>query len=191
MPYGLRHNTLVCRRGGVSDTGSCSILPCRGAGARPSLARFDVAQVRQNQCSSGVSDSAGCGVRELAPALEGDDSGVKPPHSKQRLAGRQRTALGEGRHSALTGSADWPINGCLQGGCITLRSGTMECQPLRQQLFRRGDLPRVKPPFALQNRPARISTNLETTCSSPVRTGDRRPIRPSSGWPASGAFAGL
>ena len=57
----------------------------------PALALFDVAQVRQQQRSPQVADSARRGVRELVPALEGDESGVKPPHSKERLPGRQWT----------------------------------------------------------------------------------------------------
>ena len=42
------------------------------------------------------------GVRELAPALEGDESGVKPPHSEERHAGHLWTALGDGPRSRDT-----------------------------------------------------------------------------------------
>ena len=46
-------------------------------------------------------------------------------------------------------------------------------------------------PLASRNRPTRITVaRLGTTCSSPVRTRDRRLIRPSSGWPAPGGFVG-
>jgi hypothetical protein len=71
-------------------------------GARPSLALFDVALMRQNNTRHGSPIPARYGVRELAPALEGDESGVKPPHSIDRHTGRQWTPLGDGLRSRDT-----------------------------------------------------------------------------------------
>jgi hypothetical protein len=65
-------------------------------------ASFDVALVRQNNARLGSPIPASYGVRELAPALEGDESGVKPPHSIDRHAGRQWTPLVDGRRSRDT-----------------------------------------------------------------------------------------
>jgi hypothetical protein len=56
-------------------------------------ASFGVALVWQRSVRPGSPISARYGVRELASALEGVESGVKPPHSKAPHAGRQWAAL--------------------------------------------------------------------------------------------------
>jgi hypothetical protein len=78
------------------------IIISHNVGTEPSLARFDVAQARQNNTRLGSPIPARYGVRELAPALEGDESGVKPPHSIDRRAGLQWTPPGDGLRSRDT-----------------------------------------------------------------------------------------
>jgi hypothetical protein len=85
------------RFGGCAPCGTSTLAP-------PGDAAFSCRGCKETGLTSFSSDlrEGLYGVRELAPAVEGDDSGVKPPHSKGPRRPRSDGVVRRARRGSLT-----------------------------------------------------------------------------------------